>query len=287
MLKQHSISVGLSLCRVVLLTPLTLITLVLVVSLPARAQEQKTGPVASAEESFSALHQTLSAQATNLLADAQRREPAPRSNSEGTSPWALNNAPVSTLADQANASRELQGALKRLELLQPLMQPILREEAIPPQMAAVVLVESGGRINALSPKGARGLWQFMPETARRYGLTVTGTVDERLDPYKSTRAAARYLRNLYAQFGNWQLVLAAYNAGEDKVEHAIERTGTRDFLSMDQPGLLPVETRHYVPAVLSAMGIMKTVNTGDNYFAGVRNNSSVKWVVYAVPEAQK
>ena len=286
MLKQHSISVGLSLCRVVLLTALMLITLVLVVSLPARAQEQKTALVASAEESFSALHQALTAQATNLLADAQRREPAPRTNSEA-SPRALNNAPISTLADQANASLESRGTLKRLELLQPLMQPILREEAIPPQMAAVVLVESGGRINALSPKGARGLWQFMPETARRYGLTVTGTVDERLDPYKSTRAAARYLRNLYAQFGNWQLVLAAYNAGEDKVEHAIERTGARDFLSMDQPGLLPVETRHYVPAVLSAMGIMKTVNTGDNYFAGVRNNSSVKWVVYAVPEAQK
>jgi len=285
MLKQHSISVGLSLCRVVLLTPLTLITLVLVVSLPARAQEQKTALVASAEESFSALHQALTAQATNLLADAQRREPAPRTNSEA-SPRALNNAPISTLADQANASLESRGTLKRLELLQPLVQPILREEGIPPQMAAVVLVESGGRINALSPKGARGLWQFMPETARRYGLTVTGTVDERLDPYKSTRAAARYLRDLYAQFGNWQLVLAAYNAGEDKVEHAIERTGTRDFLSMDQPGLLPVETRHYVPAVLNAMGIMKTVNTSDNYFAGVGNNSAVKWVIYAVPEAE-
>jgi soluble lytic murein transglycosylase-like protein len=262
-----------------------LITLVLVVSLPARAQEQKTALVASAEESFSALHQALTAQATNLLADAQRREPAPRTNSEA-SPRALNNAPISTLADQANASLESRGTLKRLELLQPLVQPILREEGIPPQMAAVVLVESGGRINALSPKGARGLWQFMPETARRYGLTVTGTVDERLDPYKSTRAAARYLRDLYAQFGNWQLVLAAYNAGEDKVEHAIERTGTRDFLSMDQPGLLPVETRHYVPAVLNAMGIMKTVNTSDNYFAGVGNNSAVKWVIYAVPEAE-
>jgi len=285
MLKQHSISVGLSLCRVVLLAAFMLITLVLVVSLPARAQEQKTALVASAEESFSALHQALTAQATNLLADAQRREPAPRTNSEA-SPRALNNAPISTLADQANASLESRGTLKRLKLLQPLVQPILREEGIPPQMAAVVLVESGGRINALSPKGARGLWQFMPETARRYGLTVTGTVDERLDPYKSTRAAARYLRDLYAQFGNWQLVLAAYNAGEDKVEHAIERTGTRDFLSMDQPGLLPVETRHYVPAVLNAMGIMKTVNTSDNYFAGVGNNSAVKWVIYAVPEAE-
>jgi len=285
MLKQHSISVGLSLCRVVLLAAFMLITLVLVVSLPARAQEQKTALVASAEESFSALHQALTAQATNLLADAQRREPAPRTNSEA-SPRALNNAPISTLADQANASLESRGTLKRLELLQPLVQPILREEGIPPQMAAVVLVESGGRINALSPKGARGLWQFMPETAGRYGLTVTGTVDERLDPYKSTRAAARYLRDLYAQFGNWQLVLAAYNAGEDKVEHAIERTGTRDFLSMDQPGLLPVETRHYVPAVLNAMGIMKTVNTSDNYFAGVGNNSAVKWVIYAVPEAE-
>lgn len=124
-------------------------------------------------------------------------------------------------------------------------------------MAAVVLVESGGKSTALSPKGARGLWQFMPDTARRYGLVVTASLDERLDPYKSTRAAARYLRDLYGQFGNWPLALAAYNAGEDTVQRAVERTSTRDFISIARMGILPLETRSYVPAVLNAIGFME------------------------------
>ena len=123
-------------------------------------------------------------------------------------------------------------------------------------MAAIVLVESGGQSTALSAKGARGLWQFMPDTARRYGLIVTASLDERLDPYKSTRAAARYLRDLYTQFGDWPLALAAYNAGEDTVQRAIERTSTRDFSLIARMGILPLETRSYVPAVLNAIGFM-------------------------------
>jgi membrane-bound lytic murein transglycosylase D len=121
-------------------------------------------------------------------------------------------------------------------------------------MAAVVLVESGGRAAALSSKGARGLWQFMPDTARRYGLVVTASLDDRLDPYKSTRAAARYLHDLYAQFGNWLLALAAYNAGEDTVRRAMDRTSNRNFNAINRAGLLPSETRAYVPAVLKAIG---------------------------------
>ena len=123
-------------------------------------------------------------------------------------------------------------------------------------MAAVVLVESGGQSTALSPKGALGLWQFMPDTARRYGLVVTASLDERLDPYKSTRAAGRYLRDLYRQFGNWPLALAAYNAGEDTVQRAVERTATHDFSSIARMGVLPLETRSYVPAVMNAVGFM-------------------------------
>jgi membrane-bound lytic murein transglycosylase D len=140
-----------------------------------------------------------------------------------------------------------------VQALRPTIEPILREEGIPLQMAAVILVESGGRTTALSRKGARGLWQIMPETARRYGLLVSGRVDERLDPYKSTRAAARYLRDLHAQFDDWQLALAAYNAGEEAVERAIGRTSGRDFHSLARAGTLPLETQNYVPAVLSAM----------------------------------
>jgi membrane-bound lytic murein transglycosylase D len=93
----------------------------------------------------------------------------------------------------------------------------------------------------------------MPETARQYGLAVSETRDERLDVVKSTRAAARYLRDLYGQFGEWQLAFAAYNAGGQTVSQAMTRARDRNF-SRVQPWL-PRETRSYVPAVLDAMAL--------------------------------
>lgn len=129
---------------------------------------------------------------------------------------------------------------------------ILVEEKVPPELLAVALVESGFNPLALSPKGARGIWQFMPATAARYGLTVQPANDHRTHPEHSTRAAARYLRDLYRQFGDWKLALAAYNAGETRVQQIMDRTGIRDFDEMARRGLLPLETRNYVPAVLAA-----------------------------------
>jgi membrane-bound lytic murein transglycosylase D len=160
-------------------------------------------------------------------------------------------------------------------MLQPTIELILCEEGISRQMEAVVLIESGGHLDALSKKGARGLWQLIPDTARRYGLAVTPTIDERLDPSKSTRAAAQYLRDLYAQFGDWPLALAAYNAGEDTVERAVERVRTRDFPSVARSGLLPSETRDYVPTVLNAMSVLASrtdapVTTETGASAGAR-----------------
>jgi len=128
---------------------------------------------------------------------------------------------------------------------------ILIEEKVPVELLAVALVESGFNPLALSPKGARGVWQFMPETAARYGLTVSATDDHRTHPEHSTRAAARYLRDLYRQFGDWKLALAAYNWGENKVQRVIDRTGIRDFDWLAQRGLLPLETRKYVLTVLA------------------------------------
>ena len=179
---------------------------------------------------------------------------------------------------------QLQKAVERVQALRSVLEPILREEGIPPQMAAVVLVESGGRTSALSPKGARGLWQIMPDTARRYGLVVTEAVDQRLDPYKSTRAAARYLRDLYTQFGDWPLALAAYNAGEDAVQRAIDRASSRDFNSIAHAGMLPLETQDYVPAVLDAMGMMK--NTKGKYLTIGTENTAMNSVVYTVAEVE-
>ncbi len=231
-------------------------TLLLALSVPAPAQELKAAPVPPVEESFSALNQALSAKATDLLARAQWPAPVPLSDSPGTPASALNAAPKLLFPRQTEPSSQLQSALQRLRTLRPVVESVLREEGIPPQMEAVALIESGGHINALSRKGARGLWQLMPDSARRYGLTVTATIDERLDPYKSTRAAASYLRDLYLLFGDWRLALAAYNAGEDTVQRAIERAGTRDFTAIARAGMVPLETQNYVPAVLSAMGVL-------------------------------
>jgi membrane-bound lytic murein transglycosylase D len=117
----------------------------------------------------------------------------------------------------------------------------------------VVIVESGGRADAISAKGARGLWQLMPDTARRYGLLVNADRDERLDVEKSTRAAAQYLRDLHSQFKSWPVALAAYNAGEQVVQRAIDHAQSTEFDVLSSRRLLPVETRNYVPAVLNLM----------------------------------
>lgn len=158
--------------------------------------------------------------------------------------------PVQTLNPPTLA---LQKTPQRIDSLGPIVQPILAREGVPNQLSAVIRVESGGNPMALSPKGARGLWQLMPETARRYGLRVDDRLDERLDIQKATTSAARYLRDLYVRFGSWQLALAAYNTGEVNLQRAIDRAGSRDFSTLSVLGHLPIETQNYVPAVLAAM----------------------------------
>jgi membrane-bound lytic murein transglycosylase D len=104
------------------------------------------------------------------------------------------------------------------------------------------MIESGFDPVAVSRAGAKGLWQFMAPTARQYGLRVDRWLDERLDPEKATVAAANYLSDLYKIFGSWELVQAAYNAGEMKVLRAIQGTGTRDFWSLTGSRFLRDET---------------------------------------------
>ena len=128
---------------------------------------------------------------------------------------------------------------------------ILQEENVPVELLAVAYVESRFKTEAVSPKGAGGIWQFMPGTATRYGLQVTAKVDHRTHPEHSTRAAARYLRDLHRMFGDWKLALAGYNWGEGNVQKAIKRAGTRDFDELARRGFIPLETRKYVPAVLA------------------------------------
>ena len=141
----------------------------------------------------------------------------------------------------------------RFDSIRALIKSILLKEGVPVELAAVMVVESGGNPLALSPKGARGLWQLMPDTARRYGLVVDSRRDDRLDLAKSTESAARYLRDLHLQFGSWPLALAAYNTGEQNVQKAISRSNSRDFGTLSDRRYVPEETRNYVPAVLAAM----------------------------------
>lgn len=215
---------------------------------PVQAQAAAPPPQLPSIDPFAKYHNALRRAADDLLAAPAQSLGIPTSMSNSISQV---GDPGSTSGPSRSAA--LERAIDRLQALRPAVEPILREEGLPQQMLAVVLVESGGRINALSHKGARGPWQFMPDTARRYGLVVTPEVDERINVQKSTRAAARYLRDLYQQFGDWSLALAAYNAGENVVERAIERASSREFNSIAQIGGLPRETQSYVPAVLKAM----------------------------------
>lgn len=162
-------------------------------------------------------------------------------------PW-ISGSPQ--LVPAVSLSR-VNAAQKRLLGLRVDAARIFAEEGVPLELLVVAEIESGFNPLALSPKGARGPWQLMPATAERFGLRVDKQTDERIHPERSTRAAARYLRELYAQFGDWLLALAAYNAGEQRVTNAIERGGTRDFWQLAQRRLLPEETRRYVPAVLN------------------------------------
>jgi hypothetical protein len=141
--------------------------------------------------------------------------------------------------------------LMRFNQYRALLGSILEREQLPVELLAVALVESGMNRFAISPKGARGIWQLMPATAVRYGLPVLPSNDGRTRPEDSTQAAARYLRYLYGRFGDWKLALAAYNAGEDSIQRIIDGTGIRSFDEMSRRGYLPLETRKYVPAVMA------------------------------------
>jgi membrane-bound lytic murein transglycosylase D len=133
-----------------------------------------------------------------------------------------------------------------------MIRDTLRDRGLPEDLAFVAMIESGFNPVAVSRAGAKGLWQFMAGTARRYGLRVDQWVDERFDPEKSTLAAAAYLRDLYAQFGSWSLAQAAYNAGERTVERAIRVVGSTDFWALARSSSLKQETKEFVPQIHAA-----------------------------------
>ena len=152
--------------------------------------------------------------------------------------------------------------LVRAQPYLPYVRAVLASYNLPPDLIVLPFIESGYSTTAYSPVGAGGMWQFMPYTARRFGLTVDWWVDERRDPYKSTVAAAKYLTKLYQMFGDWNLALAAYNAGEGKISRVMAASGQCDFFDIAKdPKLLKAETRHYVPKFLAVLKIFQNLDT--------------------------
>ena len=140
----------------------------------------------------------------------------------------------------------------------PMIQDVFRAEGLPLDLAYVPLIESAFKPNALSRAQAKGMWQFMKGTALENGLQHDWYIDERSDPEKATRAAAKYLKTLYGMFDDWHLALASYNGGPGRVQRAMQRSRKPDFWSLSESKrYLPRETRDYVPLILAAVIIAR------------------------------
>ena len=148
----------------------------------------------------------------------------------------------------------------------------LKEEGVPQDLIYLAQAESGFHPLAVSRVGARGIWQFMASRGRGYGLYHNMWVDDRQDPEKSTRAAARHLKDLYNQFGDWYLAMAAYNSGPGTVQAAVKRTGYADFWELYRRNVLPKETRNYVPIILAVTIMAKNP-------VAVRARRSGRWSI--------
>jgi membrane-bound lytic murein transglycosylase D len=204
----------------------------------------------------------------------QKSEPAPIDETNGLAPTADARTKAKAEAEIKNTHSDLplmmtdqvagyiayfQGrgrgvferALSRSGRYHDMIIATLKEEGVPQDLIYLAQAESGFHPLAVSRVGARGIWQFMASRARGYGLSHDMWVDDRQDPEKSTRAAARHLKDLYGQFGDWYLAMAAYNSGPGTVQAAVKRTGYADFWELYQRNVLPKETRNYVPIILA------------------------------------
>lgn len=215
--------------------------------------------------------------------EAQKSEPAPIDETSGITPSADPRVKAQAQAEIRSTHSDLplmmtdqvagyisyfsnrgrgtfERAFARSGRYHDMMVSILKEEGVPQDLIYLAQAESGFHPLAVSRAGARGIWQFMGARARGYGLQRNIWVDERQDPEKSTRAAARHLRDLYAQFGDWYLAMAAYNSGPGTVQAAVKRTGYADFWELYRRNVLPKETRNYVPIILAVTIMTKNLS---------------------------
>ena len=152
--------------------------------------------------------------------------------------------------------KQMANAVANHGVLDNTIAPILASQGVPPMLASVAVVESSLNNYAVSPAGAKGMWQFTKGTALMYGLEISKNFDERNDSDLSTIAAGKFLSDLFKIFKDWNLALAAYNAGPARISRIIKESGTNDFWELSRAGKLPQETTDYVPRVLAASIIM-------------------------------
>jgi membrane-bound lytic murein transglycosylase D len=178
----------------------------------------------------------------SLLCKPVNEEVAPKTKPLFSSPG---KKVVLFITNYVREEREfLQLMKKRSTAFFPVIEKVFDAYQLPEELKYLAIVESELRNKVLSPMGAGGLWQLMPGTARELGLTTNGNSDERMQTYRSTVAAAKYLRSLHASLGDWLLVLAAYNSGPGTIFKAIKKSGSRNYWSLEQ--YLPAESRGHV-----------------------------------------
>ena len=159
--------------------------------------------------------------------------------------------------------------LSRMHLYLQEIKKALREEGVPEEIAYLPLVESSFNNQSLSKTRAAGIWQFMPATARSYAMKVNSDIDERLDPYVATRAAARYLSRSYRMFGNWPVAIMSYNHGQQGIRNAINSLGTSDFLTIVtryEGRYFGFASRNFYAEFLAACKVM---DQADKYFKSI------------------
>lgn len=186
---------------------------------------------------------------------------------------------------------KIQDSLQRSGRYKPLIDRALEEYGLPKGLAYLPVIESAYLPTVSSRAGAYGIWQFMPDTAREFGLRVDWWIDERADPERSTRAAAAYLRHLYDRFQDWPLTLAAYNAGPNRVRRTLDQASVSSFWDLFDGGLLPKETRGYVPTFFATLLIatdpaaygfeLGTPVQTDDRQVEIHGPVSLKWIAEA------
>jgi membrane-bound lytic murein transglycosylase D len=224
-------------------------------SIPAEEDEEGTGDRDQRDGLIALAEGTPSAEE---VAVARREVEEAGSSVTYDVPIEVNDAVLNAVAFyQFRTPQAFAAALQRSGRYLPLMRSILREAGLPEDLVYIAMIESAFKAKAHSRAAAKGYWQFISGTARRYGLKTARDLEERSDPVKSTRAAAAYLRDLYEMFGDWYLAMAAYNAGEGRVLRGLQRTGSRTYWELRDARALHRETRDYVPFFIATTLIAK------------------------------